>query len=124
MIIMIRASLVALSQANTTNNYSVLHDLGSPNFQSGNSVQRLQQIFAPFRTSSIDLAPVVYVTPQMSAAPTITNGRLRMVGFFPTQPMRVTYDLLFEPSGGLWKLFGISVNLVPASANAVAAPAR
>jgi hypothetical protein len=122
MIIMIRSSLVALSQANTTNNYAVLNALGSDSFRQANPPARLAQIFAPFRTNNIDLAPVVFVTPQLSQQPKIENGRLRLVGYFPTQPMQVLYDVQYEPSGGIWKLYGLSVNLnavPPAPQNAV-----
>jgi hypothetical protein len=111
MIIMIRSSLVALSQANVTNNYQVLNALGSDSFRNANSPARLAELFAPFRTNKIDLAPVVFVTPQLSQQPSLNNGKLRLTGYFPTQPMRVDYDLQFEPSGGIWKLYGISVNL-------------
>jgi hypothetical protein len=114
MIIMIRSSLVALSQANTTNNYAVLNALGSDSFRQANPPARLAQIFAPFRTNNIDLAPVVFVTPQLSQQPKIENGRLHLVGYFPTQPMQVLYDVQYEPSGGVWKLYGLSVNLNPA----------
>jgi hypothetical protein len=113
LIIMIRASLVALSQANVTNNYSVLNALGSDNFRQANSPARLAELFAPFRTNNIDLAPVVFVTPQLSQQPKIVDGRLRLIGFFPTAPMQVNYDIQYEPSGGTWKLFGLSVNLNP-----------
>jgi hypothetical protein len=116
MIIMIRSSLVALSQANMTNNYTVLNAMGSENFRTANSAARLGQLFAPFRTNNIDLAPVVFVTPQLSQQPTIIDGKLRLVGFFPTQPMRVDYDLMFEPSGGVWKIHGLTVNLNPVQA--------
>jgi hypothetical protein len=111
MIILIRASLVALSQANLTNNYSVLNQLGSPTFKQANSPARLQQIFEPFRRNNIDMNPVVFVTPQLTAQPVMKDGRLRLVGNFPTTPMQVNYDLQFEPSGGVWRLFGLSVDL-------------
>ncbi len=129
LIIMIRSSLVALSQANITNNYQVLNALGSESFRMANSPARLAQLFAPFRTNKIDLAPVVFVTPQLSQQPSMNNGKLRLIGYFPTQPMRVDYDLQFEPSGGIWKLYGIAVNLNPAgqaqqSQNAPAKPVQ
>ncbi|NJM51838.1 MAG: hypothetical protein HC843_14030 [Sphingomonadales bacterium] len=118
MIIMIRSSLVALSQANVTNNYTVLNQLGSYNFRTANPPARLAELFAPFRTNKIDLAPVVFVTPQLVQQPQIVDGKLRLVGNFPTQPMRVDFDLQFEPTEGLWKLFGLSVNLNRAQAAA------
>ncbi len=111
MIIMIRSSLVALSQANLTNNYAVLSGLGSPNFRAANPPQRLGQVFESFRTNRIDLNPVVFVTPQLTTQPVIQNGRLRLTGYFPTAPMRVNYDLQFEPEQGQWKLFSLGVNL-------------
>ncbi len=124
MIVMIRSTVVALGHANMTNNYSVLNALGSQNFRKSNNVNQLSKSFEPFRSNKIDLAPVVYLTPQLSQQPTIENGRLRMVGYFPSQPMRVNFDLMFEPSEGIWKLFGIGVNLVPASQAAVAPMTR
>jgi len=111
LIIMIRSSLVALSQANITNNYSVLNQLGSSNFRKANPPARLAQLFNSFRTNKIDLAPVVFVTPVLSKQPAIVNGKLHLVGNFPTQPMRVDFNLQFEPSNGIWKLFGLSVDL-------------
>jgi hypothetical protein len=111
MIILIRSSLVALGQANQTGNYTVLNQLGSANFRRNNTPERLSQIFAPFRTNNIDLSVVVFVTPQLTEAPRFENGRLRLIGYFPTQPMRVTFDLMFEPDNGQWKLFGLGVDL-------------
>ena len=111
MIVLIRSSIVALSHANLTNNYSVLNALGSPSFKQANTPQRLQQLFAPFRANNIDMNPVVFVTPQLKYQPAVQEGRLRLVGFFPTAPLQVNYDLQFEPSGGVWRLFGIAVDL-------------
>jgi hypothetical protein len=115
MIILIRASLVALSQANVTNNYTVLHALGSQNFKTSNPPARLASVFESFRTNRIDLSPVVVLNPQLSAQPTLANGKLRLVGIFPSKPMQVNYDLTFEPDGGVWKLFGLGVNLSAAA---------
>jgi hypothetical protein len=110
-LIMIRATLMALTQANSTNNYTVLSGLGSPTFRSSNPPARLAQIFESFRTNKIDMAPLALVMPQSTQPPRIENGRLRMIGFFPTAPLRVLYDLMYEPVAGQWQLFGLSVNL-------------
>ncbi len=110
-LIMIRSALVALGQANRTNNYTVLNALGSPTFRTSNPPTRLAQVFEPFRKNNIDLSPLTLVMPQSTQAPRIENGRLRMVGLFPTQPMQVAYDLMYEPVAGNWQLFGLAVNL-------------
>ena len=108
---MIRSSLVALAHANQTGNYSVLNALGSANFRAANPPANLAQTFANYRTNRIDLSPILYLAPQLSYQPAIQDGRLRLTGFFPSQPMRVNFDLSFEPEQGGWRLFGISVNL-------------
>jgi hypothetical protein len=47
LLILIRSSLIALNQANVTGNYSVLRDIGAPDFKQANGADRLAQIFAP-----------------------------------------------------------------------------
>jgi hypothetical protein len=128
MIILIRSSLVALSQANLTNNYTVLNNLGSQGFRAANSPAQLAQRFSAFRDNRIDMNPVVFLTPQLTQQPSMVNGKMRLIGFFPSSPMQVNYDLTFEPDQGTWKLFGIGVNLAQAQAQPVVAkrpaPAR
>lgn len=124
MIVLIRSSLIALNQANITNNYTVLNGIGSPTFREANPPQRLAQTFAGCRAANIDLASVAYVTPQLNEQPRLSNGRMRLTGYFPTEPMRIDYDLQFEPSGGVWRLFSLGVNLVPAAAPRTEKPGR
>jgi hypothetical protein len=113
MIILIRSSIVALSQANVTNNYAVLNALGSQTFRANNPPAQLANVFQSFRANQIDLTPVVYINPQLTVQPTLDGGKMRLVGNFPSQPMQVNFDLTFEPDGGVWKLFGLGVNLSP-----------
>ena len=122
MIILIRSSIVALSQANITGNYTVLNALGSPAFRASNPPAQLSQAFAAFRTNRIDMNPVVFITPQLREQPTMSKGHMRLVGFFPSTPLQVNFDLQFEPDQGNWKLANLGVNL--AQQAAAAAPAQ
>jgi hypothetical protein len=118
--ILIYTSLIAVNQANLTGNYSVLRDLAAPSFQSANSPAKLAEIFGHLRAQRIDLSPIVLFTPKLVRQPMIDQvGRLTLSGFFDTQPQRVQFDLLFQPVGGQWRLFGIGVKTV-ASTPAVA----
>ena len=114
-LILIRSSLTAFNHANITGNYSVLQALGSQNFRTANSPEKLAKLFLPFRTNLVDISPILFLNPDLSRQPVIENGRLRLVGTFPSQPMAVSFELLFEQSKLQWKLFGVSVSLVPAS---------
>jgi hypothetical protein len=113
LLLLIRTALVALDQANKTNNYTVLRELGGPSLQKFMSAQ-LGELFSDLRGKGIDLSPAVVVTPQMLEAPTIlSNGMLRLSGYFPTQPMQINFDLLFEQTNSNWKLAGLRVSAQP-----------
>ncbi|CAN2533992.1 hypothetical+protein [Methylocapsa aurea] len=110
-LILVRTTLIALDQANKTGLYTVLRDIGSPQFQV-NSAARLSEIFATHRRDGLDLSPVVVMEPTLTAPPQIdANGMLHIVGFFPSVQKQVNFDLSFAPDKGYWSLFGISINL-------------
>ncbi len=109
-LILIRTTLLALDQANKTGNYTVLRDLGSPEFQA-NSAARLAEIFAQQRRDNVDLSGVAVIDPQLTLLPQIEpNGLLRMAGFFPSVPTQVSFQLAYAPVGGRWRLFELSVS--------------
>ena len=107
---LIRSTLLTLNDANRTGNYTVLHDLASPEFQARNTAADLSNSFADLRRRHFDLFSVALAAPQLSALPVLDgNGMLRLTGFFPTRPLQINFDLLFQNTGGQWRLFGISV---------------
>lgn len=106
---LIRATLIALNQANATGNYTVLRDLGAPGFKEANSADKLAQIFASMRQRGPDLSLILLVQPKLYRKPEITpRGMLRITGFFPTDSERVNFDLIYQAVQGRWRLFGIS----------------
>jgi hypothetical protein len=122
-IILIRSSLIALDQANKTGNYTVLRDLGAPNFQATNTAARLGDIFAGLRRDKVDLSGVAALDPQLTLLPQIEpNGLMHMTGFFPSVPAQVKFELAYAPVDGQWKLFGISVGLGQSGPAAPPAP--
>src|SRR5262245_45459959 len=91
-LILIRTTLLALDQANKTGNYTVLRDLGAPDFQA-NSAAQLAEIFAQQRRDNIDLSGVAVIDPQLTLLPQIeSNGLMRMAGFFPSVPTQVNFE--------------------------------
>jgi hypothetical protein len=120
-----QAKLLALDQANKTGNYTVLRDLGSPDFQA-NSAARLAEIFTQQRHDNVDLSGVAVIDPQLTLLPQIEgNGMMHMAGFFPSVPTQVNFELAYAPVGGRWRLFALSVSFgqaAPAAPQA-AAPA-
>ncbi len=114
--LMIRGTIIALSQANQTGNYSVLRDLGTPGFQMANNPARLAEIFGPLRARKLDLTPIMFFNPKLSAPPSVQDGQvLRMTGVFTTTPEQVSFDLAYQLFADQWMLAGIAVNTTPAT---------
>jgi hypothetical protein len=123
MAMLIQTAVVALSQANLTGNYTVLHALGAPGFQQSNPPAKLAEIFKNLREQNIDLTPVILFSPVLLREPVVTEqGMLHLVGYYKTTPQQVNFEVLFQPVQGQWRLFGISLRTSPAPA-AQAAPA-
>lgn len=119
LVVLTKTAIIAVNQANQTGNYSVLHALAAPAFRDKNSPKDLEKIFAKLRESNLDLSPVVIYNPSFTDSPQMmSNGLLRLRGHFPTEPLRVHFDLIFQPVGGEWRLFGISLNPAKRSAPA------
>lgn len=120
---MIRSAIIALNQANQTGNYTVLQDLAAPSFRAANDSARLARIFAQLRARQLDLSPILFFTPKLVQQPQIApNGILRLVGFFPTAPERVNFDLYFQMVEGQWRIFGIGVTTSQADVTAAVPP--
>ena len=118
-LVLVRSSLLALDHANKTGNYTVLRELGSPQFQL-NTDARLAEIFAPQRRDNLDLSGVAALDPQLTLMPQIEpNGMMRIKGFFPSIPAQINFELLYAPVDGRWRLFGLSIGL---ASSAPAAP--
>jgi hypothetical protein len=122
---LIRSTLLTLNDANRSGNYSVLRDLAAPSFQAKNSAADLAQIFSNLRGRRFDLFAVAISAPKLTTPPHIENGGLlRLTGYFPTRPLQIDFDLLFQDVGNEWRLFGISVATPKTSLAEVKKPAR
>lgn len=120
---LIRTTLIALNQANATGNYSVLRDLGTPQFQAMNTDARLSEIFAGLRSRNLDLSPVIFFDPKLVREPTMqAGGLLRLTGYVPTEPQRVLFDMGFERVGDQWRLSAIIIDVQPTPSTAAAQP--
>lgn len=109
---LIRTTLIALSQANQTGNYSVLRDLGTPQFQAMNTDARLAEIFVGLRQRKLDFSPIVFFDPKLVRPAAIqANGLLRLTGYFETRPERILFDIGFELVNGEWRLSAIVVDM-------------
>jgi hypothetical protein len=124
--VLIKSSIMALEHANTTGNYSVLRDLGTPAFREKFDQARLANVFANLRSRHITLNPVLLLSPKLTKQPEITaQNQLHLVGTFPTKPAQIQFELWFLKINDGWRIEGVSVDAAPVQAtNGGQAPAK
>src|SRR5919197_1465098 len=110
-LLLLRTSLLTLSDAVRTGNYSVLLDSAAPAFREANPPARLAQVFAPLAQNGPDLSVVAVTAPQLVEAPAIDQlGRLRLKGFFPSNPIQINFEVVYIPVDNRWRLLGLAVS--------------
>lgn len=109
---LVKATLLTFNDANVTGNYEVFHAKLSKPFREQFSVERLARRFQEFNKKHIDIDVIAALKPSYEPAPKVDDdGRLLVKGHFPTEPLRVNFDLAFIPSDGEWKLISINVKI-------------
>ncbi len=112
--ILIKTALLTLNDANLTGNYTVLHAKLAKVFRDQISPDGLQKGFKPFADQKVDFGLIATKPPIASTEATIdSRGALVLRGYFDTAPSRVTYELDFLPSEGLWKPIMLNVRVKP-----------
>jgi len=111
--VLIKTSLLTLTDAVLTGNFSVMHGRLSKPFRDEVSAERLKQVFKGFEEQKVDFGPVAAMPPIKTGEPTIANGKLMLRGYFDTRPSRVSYELDYVVSEGEWKLVNINVSAKP-----------
>jgi hypothetical protein len=110
---LVKATLLTFNDANVTGNYAVFHAKLSKPFRDQFPVERLEKVFAEFRTRQIDVDSIAALKPAYDPAPAVNDdGWLVVRGRFPTEPLQLDFSLEFIPSDGEWKLIGINVKTV------------
>jgi hypothetical protein len=106
---LIRATLGALHDANTSGNYTVLRDLAAPSFQAKHSAADLTEIFAAARRKPVDLSGAAFATPTLADTARPTPATLHLRGHLPLTLERLAFTLSYEAINGHWRLAAISI---------------
>lgn len=110
--VLVKTSLLSFNDANITGNYAVLHDKLSKPFRQEYPPEKLKEAFKEFSEKNIDIELIAALKPTYEPLPSIdSEGKLVVKGYFPTEPIRVNFNLAFIPSDGEWKLIRLNVKL-------------
>ena len=109
---LVKTTLLTFNDANVTGNYEVFHAKLSKPFREQYPVERLARRFQEFNKQHVDFDVIAALKPSYDPAPKVDDdGRLLVKGHFPTEPLRVNFDLAFIPSNSEWKLISINVKI-------------
>ena len=110
--VLVKTSLLSFNDANVTGNYAVLHEKLSKPFRQEFPPEKLKEAFKEFIEKNIDIELIAALKPIYEPASSIdSEGKLLVKGYFPTEPIRVNFNLAFIPSDGEWKLIRLNVKL-------------
>ncbi len=112
---LVRTTLIAVSQGNETGDYTVLYALASPQLKKTATIEQLAEALKGFRARGIDLSPVAIFPPQFVRKPQLDkDGVLQLLGFFPTRPLQIRFSLAYRQVDGAWRLEGLNVDTAQA----------
>jgi hypothetical protein len=121
-VVLVRTTLVAVHQANVTGNYTVLHEIGAPDFVAKNSAADLSATFGSLRALRLDLSRAVILDPQITRAELTADKKLYIVGALALQPVPITFEMLFQAVEGISRLYGLSITPVQSLAAGASTP--
>ena len=115
-VLLIKNALIALNQANLTGNYTVVRDLCSPKLRKRQKAADFALAFHKTHDRNRDMSFVMDMNPNPTQQPVFsTDGRMRLIGYFATQPLELHYDLVFlKTVQGDWWIDGIVLQTGPA----------
>jgi hypothetical protein len=109
---LVKSTLLTFNDANVTGNYEVFHAKLSKPFRDQFTPDRLKLTFSDFGKKQLDIDIIAAMKPAYDPPPQVDDdGKLLVKGSFPTEPLRVYFDLDFIPSDGEWKLIRINVKV-------------
>src|SRR5947209_544719 len=118
-----RDSLLEFNDAVKAKDFSGFHKKISQTWQGQITAKQLLDAFQSFIDQRIDVASIATVGPVFRPEPLIDHdGVLRLEGFYPTKPAKVTFRLSYVQEKGAWKLLGVRVNVVPSGPTDVKLP--
>jgi hypothetical protein len=104
------SSLLSFNDGVQEKDFSSFYKKIAALWQDQTTPEKLKELFNDFIDKEIDIAPIKKLDPVFNKEPTInSDGLLVIVGYYPTTPKRVVFELKYLEEKGDWKLAGINV---------------
>lgn len=117
-----RLMLLRIDDALRSGNYSVLRDLAAPSLHDTVTPADLAILLAPLRDRRLELTAASVLDPVFTEAIVVSDGaKMRLMGYLPTAPQRISFEFVLHASGGMWLLSEVAISaseVVPSGASA------
>ncbi len=111
---MVRTTLTDFNKAVRADDFTAFHKTLAMQFREQYTAEQVKDVFQAFIDRKVDLTDALGLDPVFKPEPAIGDRQvLRVVGYFPSTPSRLHFDLKYVPEGGTWKLLSIAVNIRP-----------
>ena len=106
------ASLTAFNEAVQTRAFETFHSGLATLWKDQTTPAELLEKFQSYIDSGVDISPIQEMEPVFTSPPALDDdGFLKLDGYYPTEPKKVHFSLLYGSERKDWKLVGITVRV-------------
>ncbi len=110
-VFIVKETMRKLGNAIATGYYSDFYNYTAPQFQSSVSLEKVEKAFEPFKSAPIDWKNIGNLNPVIQKKEKDSNGVLKVLGYFPSQPRKVGFDFEYYKNNGKWQIVGAFIRL-------------
>ncbi len=103
---LVEVTMVMLTRGIESNDYSDIYNASSYEFRKSVSKERLSKAFMPLK-EKINPEQIRKLTPVIQQKSVSNKGILKIVGYYPTSPHPLNFELEFIKNNGEWRVFGL-----------------
>ncbi len=107
----VKETMEKLGNAIATGYYSDFYSYTAPQFQNTVTIEKLEKAFKPFKQAPINWKDVSNLNPVIQKKEKESNGVLKILGYFPSQPKKVGFDFEYYKNNGKWQIVGVFIRL-------------
>lgn len=111
-ITLVNESVMIFAESVNDKSMQKFHGHVSTLWQGQYSVEKFNEVFAPFLNLDVDLTVLQNYAPIFSSEASIDgDGVMQIIGHYPTEPQQFHFDQEFVFEGTSWKLIGFSAQI-------------
>ncbi|WP_025209134.1 DUF4878 domain-containing protein [Hippea sp. KM1] len=108
---LVHKTMVGLVYAIMNDDYEGFYRSTSRQFQRSVALEKIKSVFSQFKGVNINWNDIPNMKPVIKSSKIKSNGVLKIVGYYPTQPRHLGFDFEYLKNNGEYKVFGVFLRL-------------